>query len=114
MDLAELRPHLLDGGQLRRLHGEGDTDPALFPGGCALLQASVGALAAAPHHRRQRLYLLGRWQQVVREGLAPCAHTPLLHSHLFCLRGGTSAAIGTVVALMSARATRLASPCLQE
>src|SRR5215469_17889129 len=41
VEVAVLGPYLLAGRQLCRLHGKGHRDAALFPGGCALLQASV-------------------------------------------------------------------------
>jgi hypothetical protein len=97
-------------GQLCRLHGEAHRDAALLPGGFAFLQASVVELTAAPQHRRQRPFLLGRWQQFVFEGLA---HMLLFHTQLFCLLGTKPATRGMFVALTSARVTRLAPPCLK-
>ena len=102
----------LNGRQVRRVHGTAHRDAALFPGGCALLQSGVGELAAAPQDRRQRPFLLGRWQQLVCEGLADGVAL-LVHSHRFCLTGDKPAPSGTVVARASWRATRLASPWLQ-
>ena len=99
-----------NGWQLCRLHGKAHRDVARFPGGFAFLQARVGALAAAPQHRRQRLCLLGRWQQFVLVGFAPYAYTLLYHTQRVCLTGDKPAPGGTVVAMASRRATRLSPP----
>jgi hypothetical protein len=81
VEVAVLGPDLLDSRQLRRLHGEGHADAAVLPRGFALVQASVVEFAAAPQDALQRPFLLGRWQQLVLEGLA---HALLVHMHLFC------------------------------
>src|SRR5262249_27990596 len=71
-------------------------DAALLPRGFARCQASVVEFAAAPHDRRHRPFLLGRWHRLVFEGFAHTLRVPI---HLCCLIGGKSATIGTVVAL---------------
>jgi hypothetical protein len=48
IEVVVLRPHLLDSRQLCRLYGTAHRDAAPLPGGCALLQSSVGELTAAP------------------------------------------------------------------
>jgi hypothetical protein len=113
VDVVVFGPHRLDGRQLCRLHDNAHRDAAPLPRRCALLQASVVAFAAAPHDRLQRPFLLGRWQQLVCEGLA---HTValLFHTQRFCLLGKKPARIGTVVALASGRATRLAPPAFRQ
>ena len=95
-----------DGGQLRRLHGEGHrhTTPLvrLFP----LLEASVVEFATAPQDRLQRLFLHRRWHQLVLVGFARAVAVQV-HAHLFCLTSEKPASLWTLVARI---ATRLHPP----
>jgi hypothetical protein len=78
VDVAVLWPHLFDGRQVRRLLAKPHRDAALLPSQFPFFQSRVGELATAPQDRRQRLFLLGRWQQLALVGFA---HTLLFHTN---------------------------------
>jgi hypothetical protein len=77
------------------------------PPGAALFQGTVVERATAQHDRCQRLFLLGRWQQLVLVGFTPGAYAPLLHADTFCLIGGRAESVWDMRRLT---ATRLSSP----
>ena len=70
------------------LRGVGALALPASPPRAALFHGTVVEHATAQQDHSQRLFLLGRWQQLVLVGRASCVDALLVHTDTVCLIGG--------------------------